>query len=121
MTKKTHPTYEEMITEAIQENNSKKGTSRQFISKYVNENYKLPENYSTHLSVQLKRLISNGYLDKIKASYILNTKNQKDKEKREPRKKKKSIVEAKPSKVKKQTKTKRQEAVDKARKGKKSN
>jgi len=57
--KKTHPTYKEMITEAIWEDKKwTKGTSRQAIVKYIVSNYNLDENVvRSRLRLTIKKML----------------------------------------------------------------
>ena len=57
-----HPTYNEMIIEAITSMRKKTGSSRQAIAKYLIANYKVSNGYEVHLKKGLKRLVKNQQL-----------------------------------------------------------
>jgi len=67
----SHPPYVEMIKAAISSLKERTGSSVQAITKYVEANYKLPDNFKKVLSNQLKKLAAEGKLVKVKASYKL--------------------------------------------------
>ena len=75
--KRDHPSYEEMVAEAITHYNKRSGTSLQALKTYLLENFDLPENFSTTLRTQLKRLLEKGMLQKVKASYKLTKEAKK--------------------------------------------
>ncbi|KAL5704906.1 hypothetical protein ACHQM5_023268 [Ranunculus cassubicifolius] len=91
--KASHPTYFEMIKEAILALRERAGSSPYAIAKFVEDNHKaeLPGNFKKILSVQLKNCVTNGKLFKVKASYKLSDASKKV-EKAAP----KSVVEKKP-------------------------
>ena len=60
-----------MIKAAISSLKERTGSSVQAITKYVEANYKLPDNFKKVLSNQLKKLAAEGKLVKVKASYKL--------------------------------------------------
>uniref|UniRef100_A0AC35FQC2 H15 domain-containing protein n=1 Tax=Panagrolaimus sp. PS1159 TaxID=55785 RepID=A0AC35FQC2_9BILA len=68
--KSTHPSYAEMIKEAIIDLHNRKGSSRQAILKYMNEHYNIHENFAdqtnSHLRQALKHGIENGTLKQSK-------------------------------------------------------
>ncbi|KAI3759156.1 hypothetical protein L6452_06737 [Arctium lappa] len=67
-----HPPYFQMIKEAILALKEKSGSSQYAIAKFVEEKQKnLPANFKKVLLVQLKRLVADGKLVKVKASYKL--------------------------------------------------
>ncbi|KAJ9567355.1 hypothetical protein OSB04_003321 [Centaurea solstitialis] len=67
-----HPPYFEMIKEAILALKEKSGSSQYAIAKFVEEkNKNLPANFKKVLLVQLKRLVADGKLVKVKASFKL--------------------------------------------------
>ncbi|GKV05144.1 hypothetical protein SLEP1_g17186 [Rubroshorea leprosula] len=67
-----HPTYSEMIYEAIGALKERDGSSRRAIAKYIEGAYKnLPPTHSALLTHHLKRLKSNGHLVMVKKSYKL--------------------------------------------------
>ncbi|KAL5706175.1 hypothetical protein ACHQM5_024379 [Ranunculus cassubicifolius] len=89
--KPSHPTYFQMIKEAILALREKAGSSPYAIAKFVEENHKseLPGNFKKLLSVQLRNSLNNGKLFKVKASYKLSDASKKEKAP-------KSAVEKKP-------------------------
>ncbi|GJS92471.1 histone H1-like protein [Tanacetum coccineum] len=67
-----HPSYFEMIKEAIVSLKERTGSSQYAITKFVEENQKnLPANFKKVLLTQLKKLVAGGKLVKVKASYKL--------------------------------------------------
>ncbi|KAK1421032.1 hypothetical protein QVD17_23083 [Tagetes erecta] len=67
-----HPPYSEMIIAAITALKDKDGSSRQAISKYIDQNFtNLPPIHSTLLTHHLKRLNNLGQLVMVKHSYML--------------------------------------------------
>eukprot|EP01023_Acetabularia_acetabulum_P035035 TRINITY_DN329_c0_g1_i1.p2 TRINITY_DN329_c0_g1~~TRINITY_DN329_c0_g1_i1.p2 ORF type:complete len:158 (-),score=34.37 TRINITY_DN329_c0_g1_i1:238-711(-) len=68
-----HPKYEAMIYEAVKTLKERTGSSSQAIAKYLGskKEWDLPSNYPKQLSQQLKRLVADGKLKKVKASYKL--------------------------------------------------
>ncbi|KAI3989107.1 hypothetical protein MKX01_033143 [Papaver californicum] len=69
----SHPTYFEMIKEALVALNEKSGSSPHAIAKFISEKHKdLPANFNKMLGVQLKNCTSNGKLTKLKASFKLS-------------------------------------------------
>eukprot|EP00003_Mantamonas_plastica_P022741 TRINITY_DN3928_c0_g1_i2.p2 TRINITY_DN3928_c0_g1~~TRINITY_DN3928_c0_g1_i2.p2 ORF type:complete len:158 (+),score=59.07 TRINITY_DN3928_c0_g1_i2:194-667(+) len=68
----THPTYQVMVTQAILALKDRTGSSNIAIQKYLEANFRLPDNYKTHLRTQLRRLVEKGTLVKVKASYKLS-------------------------------------------------
>ena len=62
-----------MVKEAIVALKDRTGSSVQAISKYMKANYDLPDNFGKILSRALKRLVDNGKLVKVKASYKLGS------------------------------------------------
>jgi len=82
-----HPSYEEMIYKAIAHKHSVKGSSIAAIHQFILNNYDdLPSNdaVKTQVRLSLKRLISRGSIEKVKASYKLadSTKEKLKKEKK---------------------------------------
>jgi len=69
----SHPTYIEMIGEAITSLKERTGSSQYAISKFIEDKHKaqLAPNFKKLLLVQLKKLTAGGKLTKIKASYKL--------------------------------------------------
>ncbi|KAK9055740.1 hypothetical protein SSX86_026825 [Deinandra increscens subsp. villosa] len=67
-----HPTYLEMIKDAIVTLKERNGSSPQAIAKFIEGKYKsLPANYKKLLSTQLKKNVVAGKLVKVKASFKL--------------------------------------------------
>nr|XP_039256263.1 histone H1-delta-like [Styela clava] len=59
----THPGYKEMIIAAIKSQEEKKGSSRVFIRKYIEENFEAKQQgFTTHLNRNLKKLIESEFL-----------------------------------------------------------
>jgi len=82
-----HPSYEEMIYKAISDKHSIKGSSVAAITHYILETYEdLPSNDAVKIQIRLslKRLMSAGSIEKVKASYKLAnaTKEKLKKEKK---------------------------------------
>eukprot|EP01026_Neomeris_dumetosa_P014574 TRINITY_DN1534_c0_g1_i1.p2 TRINITY_DN1534_c0_g1~~TRINITY_DN1534_c0_g1_i1.p2 ORF type:complete len:192 (+),score=28.35 TRINITY_DN1534_c0_g1_i1:174-749(+) len=71
--KHTHPSYESMVSEAIRTLAERMGSSSIAIAKYLTakKDWDLPTNFSKQLSIQLKRMVADGKLKKVKASYKL--------------------------------------------------
>eukprot|EP01025_Chloroclados_australasicus_P050415 TRINITY_DN578_c0_g1_i2.p3 TRINITY_DN578_c0_g1~~TRINITY_DN578_c0_g1_i2.p3 ORF type:complete len:189 (+),score=22.69 TRINITY_DN578_c0_g1_i2:86-568(+) len=95
-----HPKYEAMIKEAIVSLKERTGSSSQAIAKYLSskKEWDLPPNFSKHLSQQLKRLVADGKLKKVKASYKLDVEAKKVPVKKTVVKKKTAVVKAKKEK-----------------------
>ncbi|XP_044967426.1 histone H1-like [Hordeum vulgare subsp. vulgare] len=97
-----HPTYFEMIKEAIAALKDRTGSSSVAIAKYIEEKHgkALPANFKKMLSVQLRASAAKGKLVKVKASYKLSDAAKKDapKAKKEAAKPKKKAA-AKPNKA----------------------
>ncbi|KAL8098077.1 histone H1-like [Apium graveolens] len=68
-----HPTYFEMIKEAISALKERGGSSPYAIAKYMEDKHKavLPANFRKILGLQLKNCATKGKLTKVKASYKL--------------------------------------------------
>uniref|UniRef100_A0A1D1YXV8 Histone H1 n=1 Tax=Anthurium amnicola TaxID=1678845 RepID=A0A1D1YXV8_9ARAE len=75
----SHPTYFQMIKEAISALNEKGGSSPHAISKYMEEKYKsvLPSNFRKMLTVQLRNCVAKGKLVKVKGSFKLSEAGKK--------------------------------------------
>ncbi|KAH0464650.1 hypothetical protein IEQ34_007436 [Dendrobium chrysotoxum] len=69
----THPTYLEMIGEAITSLKERTGSSQYAIAKFIEVKHKahLPSNFSKVLLVQLRKFAASGKLTKVKNSYKL--------------------------------------------------
>eukprot|EP01018_Ginkgo_biloba_P001133 Gb_29559 [translate_table: standard] len=74
-----HPSYIQMITEAITALKERGGSSPQAIAKHIIEKYKseLPSTFKKKLNVQLRNLTNSGTLIKIKGSYKFSEKSSK--------------------------------------------
>ncbi|KAL3507709.1 hypothetical protein ACH5RR_033091 [Cinchona calisaya] len=69
---RSHPTYFEMIKEAIVALKERSGSSPYAIAKFTEEKQKdLPANFKKLMSVQLKKLVASGKLTKVKNSFKL--------------------------------------------------
>uniref|UniRef100_A0A453M3K1 H15 domain-containing protein n=1 Tax=Aegilops tauschii subsp. strangulata TaxID=200361 RepID=A0A453M3K1_AEGTS len=68
-----HPTYAEMVTEAIAALKERNGSSTVAIAKYIEDKHKahLPANFRKFMLTQIKKLVAAGKLTKVKASYKL--------------------------------------------------
>ena len=77
--KASHPTYFQMIKEALMALHEKGGSSPYAIAKYMEEKHKaeLPANFKKILGHQLKNSVANGKLLKVKASYKLSEASKK--------------------------------------------
>ncbi|VAH50264.1 unnamed protein product [Triticum turgidum subsp. durum] len=82
----SHPTYFEMIKEAIAALKDRTGSSSVAIAKYIEEKHgkALPANFKKMLSVQLRASASKGKLVKVKASYKLSDAAKEDAPKAKP-------------------------------------
>ncbi|KAK1684828.1 hypothetical protein QYE76_045676 [Lolium multiflorum] len=112
-----HPTYFEMIKEAIAALKDRTGSSSVAIAKYIEEKHgkTLPPNFKKMLSVQLRGSAAKGKLVKVKASYKLSDAAKKD----SPKAAKPAAAKAKKSpaaKAKAKPKTVKSPAAKKARK-----
>jgi len=75
----THPTYGDMITDAIlEEKKWAKGTSRQAIVKYIQQNYDIPEKkVRRYVGTALRRMVEDGELIQVnRMSYKLASKSK---------------------------------------------
>ncbi|KAK2572013.1 Histone H1.0 [Acropora cervicornis] len=61
-----HPKYKDMIVAAIKELKERNGSSRQKITKYISEHYKVGDNVVTQTKLNLKRLVAAGQLTQTK-------------------------------------------------------
>eukprot|EP01024_Parvocaulis_polyphysoides_P024915 TRINITY_DN2272_c1_g1_i1.p4 TRINITY_DN2272_c1_g1~~TRINITY_DN2272_c1_g1_i1.p4 ORF type:complete len:207 (+),score=46.32 TRINITY_DN2272_c1_g1_i1:207-827(+) len=97
-----HPKYETMVTEAIETLGERTGSSGIAIRNYLTakKEWELPSTFARTLSTQLKKLVVDGKLKKVKASYKLSD-SLKNKMKKGGAPAKKSI--AKKSTAKKST------------------
>ena len=71
----THPSYFEMVGDAITSLKEKSGSSQYAITKFLEDKHKdrLPSNFKKLLLVQLRNLTANGKLIKVKGSYKLSS------------------------------------------------
>ena len=63
-----HPIYMDMIKAAITTLKQRTGSSRQAISKYITENYKVKDNANVHIKMALKKGVTKGILKQVKGS-----------------------------------------------------
>ncbi|CAN6644471.1 hypothetical protein TRVA0_020S01860 [Trichomonascus vanleenenianus] len=57
----SHPTYKDMITDAILQLKERKGSSRQALKKYIQQNYKITApNFESLFNTALRRGVTNG-------------------------------------------------------------
>lgn len=70
----SHPTYFQMITEAITSLKERSGSSQYAIAAYIGNKYQsqLPANFKKLLTVQLRNLARSGKLTKVKNSFKLS-------------------------------------------------
>ncbi len=61
-----HPSYKEMIKNAIKETKDRKGVTRQAIKKYILEHYKVGDNSGKMINNGLKRGVANGIFETAK-------------------------------------------------------
>ncbi|XP_065859156.1 histone H1-like [Euphorbia lathyris] len=73
---RSYPPYSQMINEAIVALKERTGSSHIAITKFIEEKQKsnLPSNFKKLLFVQLKKLVANGKLVKVKNSFKLPSK-----------------------------------------------
>jgi len=125
----SHPKYAEMIKEALENDKSRGGASRQSIQKYVKSNYKLADNADVQIKLALKRMVASNVVKHVKGvgssgSFKLAKKDDhapkkaaKPKAAAKPKRAAKSPAKAKPKKTTKATKVKK--ASSPAKKAKK--
>ncbi|XP_047066316.1 histone H1-like [Lolium rigidum] len=109
-----HPTYFEMIKEAIAALKERTGSSSVAIAKYIEEKHgkTLPANFKKMLSVQLRGSAAKGKLVKVKASYKLSDAAKKD----SPKAAKPAATKAAPKKKAAAAKPKKKAAAAKPKK-----
>ncbi|KYQ96892.1 H1, hypothetical protein [Tieghemostelium lacteum] len=74
-----HPPYFNMIGSAIVHYGERFGSSVIAIQKFMESNYDLDiETYKIHFKTQIKRLVAEGKLEKIKQSYKLSQKGRNE-------------------------------------------
>ncbi|XP_071704006.1 histone H1.2-like [Rutidosis leptorrhynchoides] len=93
---KSHPSYAEMVKEAIFALKERTGSSQYAIAKHIEDHQKdLPPNFKKMLLVQLKKLVAAGKLVKVKNSFKLGTGAAEKPEKPVAEKPKKALAEKK--------------------------
>nr|XP_043630056.1 histone H1-like [Erigeron canadensis] len=93
---KSHPTYAEMVKDAIVSLKERTGSSQYAIAKHIEDNQKdLPANFKKMLLVQLKKLVAAGKLTKVKNSFKLASAVEKPK--KAVAEKKKTVTTKKPA------------------------
>jgi len=104
---KSHPAYFQMIKRAIKEDQTRKGTTRQAIEKYIFSNYSMSGNWRPRYAFALKKLLTSGKLIspypmrfKLSPSEV---KKLKKKPKKTPKSPSKEKTKKSPSKTKKST------------------
>ncbi|KAL9301216.1 Histone H1.2 [Arabidopsis thaliana] len=96
-TTSSHPTYEEMIKDAIVTLKERTGSSQYAIQKFIEEKHKsLPPTFRKLLLVNLKRLVASEKLVKVKASFKIPSARSAATPKPAAPVKKKTTVVAKP-------------------------
>ncbi|KDP40281.1 hypothetical protein JCGZ_02279 [Jatropha curcas] len=93
---RAYPPYSEMINEAIMALKERTGSSQIAIAKFIEEKQKpnLPANFKKLLLVQLKKLVANGKLVKVKNSFKLPPKTASVSDAKAPAAKLKAKTEA---------------------------
>lgn len=116
-----HPKYEEMITTAIKELKERSGSSRQKVTKYISEHYKVGDNVGVQVKLNLKRLVAAGKLTQTKGvgasgSFKVNKAAEPKKKPKAPAKKKvaKKPAAKKPAKKPAAKKTTKKTAAKKS-------
>nr|XP_039256262.1 histone H1-like [Styela clava] len=98
-----HPGYKEMIITAIKSQEQKKGSSRVFIRKYIEDNFDVKQQgFTTHLNRNLKKLVESEFLFHPKTSpgcYKIN-KTEIAKEEKDARAKAKAAIKKQQAKEK---------------------
>lgn len=69
------PKYAEMITEGIKSLRKKNGSSRQALEKYIEQHYPQRQGTKKWIRLTLSKLIHEGKIQKIRASYRMTPKN----------------------------------------------
>jgi len=100
----SHPKYIDMIVEGIK-SSRKKSVSRQAIEKYIDEHYKLKTDTGRWIRQGLSKLVQDGKIQKVKASYRMTPKKVSVKTK--PTKAKSAKPKVKKPKVPKAPKAKK--------------
>jgi len=113
--RKTHPSYQALIKRCIKQNQSRKGTTRQAILKYIFTNYGV-ENPSA-----LKRALTAGVASKRIVQVSKGRYNLSNSEKRKEKKKSKKTKKSKKSSKKKSTKSDSKTKSTKKKKSSKKN
>jgi len=107
-----HPKYADMIKAALVNLKDRKGTSRQAISKYIKEHYKVGQNVDTQLKLALKRGVEKGVLAHSKGTGASGSFKLVKKD-AAPAKKKKPAAPKSPKKPKAKTAAKKPKASPK--------
>ncbi|XP_065863155.1 histone H1.1-like [Euphorbia lathyris] len=91
---RSYPPYSQMINEAIVALKERTGSSHIAITKFIEEKQKsnLPANFKKLLFVQLKKLVANGKLVKVKNSFKLPSKSTPVSDAKAPKAKKEVSV-----------------------------
>ncbi|XP_062234402.1 histone H1.0-B [Platichthys flesus] len=113
----SHPKYSEMIGAAILQDQSRNGSSRQSIQKYVRKTYKVSDNADMQIKMALRRLLANGTLIHTKgtgASGSFRLAKSEGTKKKPPTPK--AVVAAKPVRAKKVAKPVKAKKVVKSKK-----
>ena len=63
-----HPTYKDMVFNALQALKERKGSSRQAIQKYVKSNYKVGDNVMCQVKTCIKRCVDGGVLVQVRGT-----------------------------------------------------
>jgi len=109
-----HPSYRDMIIDAINTLRERSGSSHSAIMKFVTGKFQIPpEKAKTHVKIALRKMVDEDTLLRVKASFKLadGTKNRLKKEAQVHKKKEKGAE-------KKQKDLQKQKAVDKKQKDK---
>lgn len=115
----SHPTYRDMIADAISTLKERKGSSRQAIKKYIQSNFKDLKNFDTQFNAALRRGVDKGDFTQPKGpSGTVKLNNKKETTKAKPAVK--TGDAEKPKKAPKAAAPKKKEASDKEAKPKKA-
>ena len=115
----SHPTYKEMIAQAITAKKERSGSSRAAILKYIQANFKVGDNataVNAHLKMALKSGIKSGALKQTKGTGASGSFKVAEKPKVAKPKKAKKPKAAKPKKAKTPKKAAKKTSVKKATK-----
>ncbi|KAF8449660.1 linker histone H1 and H5 family-domain-containing protein [Terfezia claveryi] len=96
----SHPTYRDMIADAISTLKERNGSSRQALKKYIQSNFKDLKNFDTQFNAALRRGVEKGDFTQPKGpSGPVKLNKKKDAEKKPKPEKKEGDKEAKPKKA----------------------